>query len=133
VSQSYISTELHVNEFDIKSVFILVYVVMVIEFPPWATKVVVKLRRRFLWRGRRLAKGGTCLVPWGKACHPPGGLGISDLKSLGWALWMHWVWVPTTEPHRPWAKFPVHVSGQGPAFFSLAVVSEVGSRARTLF
>jgi len=62
-----------------------------------------------------------------------GGLGISDLKYLGWALRMRWVWLQKTEPHRPWANFPIQVPGQVQAFFRLAVVSEVGNGANTLF
>ena len=70
----------------------LVYLIMAIDFPPWAIKAVDKIRRGFLWRGRRDAKGGHCLIAWGKVCIPKelGGLGISDLKSLGWALRMRW-------------------------------------------
>ena len=87
----------------------LVYLVMAIEFPPWAIKAVDKFRRGFLWRGRREAKGGHCLVAWGKACRPTEleGLGISDLKSLGWALRMRWVWLQKIEPHRPSVNFPI--------------------------
>jgi hypothetical protein len=36
----------------------LVYLLMAIEFPPWAIKAVDKFRRGFLWRGRKEAKGG---------------------------------------------------------------------------
>jgi hypothetical protein len=34
------------------------------------------------------AKGGHCQVAWGKVCRPMelGGLRISSLKELGWAL-----------------------------------------------
>ena len=113
----------------------LVYLVMAIDFPPWAIKAVDKFRRGFLWRGRKEAKGGHCLVAWGKVSRPPelGGLGISDMKFLGWALRMRWVWLQKTEPHRPWANFPIQVPGQVQAFFRLAVVSEVGNGANTLF
>jgi hypothetical protein len=58
---------------------------------------------------------------------------ISDLKYLGWALQIRWVWLQKTEPYRPWANFPFQVPGQVQAFFRLAVVSEVGNGANTLF
>ena len=71
----------------------LIYLAMAFDFPTWAFKAVDKIRRGFLWRGRKDAKGGHCLVAWVKVCRPPelGGLGISDLKSLGWSLRMRWV------------------------------------------
>jgi hypothetical protein len=80
-------------------------------------------------------KGGHCLVAWGKACRPPelGGLGISDLKNLSWALRMRWIWLKKTEPNRPWANLPVQVPGQVQTFFKLAVILVVGSGANTLF
>jgi hypothetical protein len=108
---------------------------MAFDFPPWAIKAVDKIRRGFLWRGRKDAKGGHCLVAWVKVCQPLelGGLGISDLKSLGWALRMRWVWLQKTEPHRPWAALPLHVLEQVRAFFSVAVSSIVGDGANTLF
>jgi len=110
----------------------LIYLVMAFDFPPWAIREVDKIRRGFLWRGRRDAKGGHCLVAWVKVCLPKelGGLGISDLKSLGWALRMRWVWLKKTEPHRP---LPIHVPEQVRAFFKVAVYSEVGDGTKTLF
>jgi len=63
----------------------LIYILMAIDFPPWAIKAVDKIRRGFLWKGRRDAQGGHCLIAWVKVCRPIelGGLGIADLKSLG--------------------------------------------------
>jgi hypothetical protein len=112
----------------------LIYLVMAIDFPPWAIKAVDKLRRSFLWRGRKDARGGHCLVAWGKVTRPPelGGLDISDLKHLSWALRMRWVWLKKTEPHRPWASLPIQIPDQVNSF-SVAVVSEVGNGNRTLF
>jgi hypothetical protein len=45
-----------------------------------------------MWRGRKDAKGGHCLVAWPVVTQPKelGGLGISDLKTLGWALRVRW-------------------------------------------
>ncbi|GJN27961.1 hypothetical protein PR202_gb16030 [Eleusine coracana subsp. coracana] len=69
----------------------------------WALKAIDKIRRQYMWHGRKEAKGGHCLVAWGKVCRPLelGGLGISSLKELGWALRMRWLWLERTEPDRP--------------------------------
>jgi hypothetical protein len=64
-----------------------VYLAMAIDIPHWAVDAIDKIRKGFLWRGRKEAKGGHCLVVWGKVCRPLqlGGLGISSLPELGWA------------------------------------------------
>jgi hypothetical protein len=62
-----------------------------------------------------------------------GGLGISNLKILGWALRTRWLWLRKTEPHRPWASLEVQVPDQVCVFFAVATVTEVGNGAGTLF
>lgn len=49
-----------------------------------AFKEIDRIKRGFLWKGRKGVKGGHCLVAWPKVCRPPelGGLGISDLQRL---------------------------------------------------
>jgi hypothetical protein len=59
-----------------------------LDLPQWAHKAIDKIRRGYYWRGHKEAKGGHCLVVWDMECRPTnlGGLGISNLKILGWAL-----------------------------------------------
>jgi hypothetical protein len=38
---------------------ILIYVAMATDLPPWALKAIDKIRRAFLWKGRKEAKGGS--------------------------------------------------------------------------
>jgi hypothetical protein len=46
-------------------------------------------------------------------CRPMelGGLGISSLKELGWALRMRWLWLQKTKPNRPWSALPIQIPG----------------------
>jgi hypothetical protein len=62
-----------------------------------------------------------------------GGLGISNLKMLGWALRTCWLWLKKIEPHRPWASLEVQVPDQVRTFFTVAMITEVGNEAGTVF
>jgi hypothetical protein len=108
---------------------------MAMDLPPWALKAIDKIRRAFLWRGRRDARGGHCLVAWPKVTRPPelGALGISSLQQLGWALQMRWLWLQKIEPDRPWAAFQNQVHPSVKAFFAVAIISEVGNGKNTIF
>ena len=112
----------------------LVYVAMATDLPPWAIKAIDKIRRAFLWRGRKDAKGGHCLIAWPKVCRRElGGLGISDLKRLSCALRVRWPWLRKPEPNKPWANLPLQVSKEVECFLSMAVITEVGDGTNTLF
>ena len=81
----------------------LIYLAMAIDLPPWAIKAIDKIRRGFVWRGRKEAKGGHCLIAWPKVCRAKelDGLGISDLKSQSIALRVRWPWLKKSEPNKP--------------------------------
>ena len=114
---------------------VLIYFATALELPPWCLKAVDKIRRNFLWRGRKEAKGGHCLLAWPKVSRPKelGGLGILDLQRFGWALRVRWLWLGKTEPDKPWTTFPVTVHGNAQALFDAAVTTVVGNGANTKF
>ena len=89
---------------------VLIYSVMAVDLPSTTLKDIDKIRRGFLWRGRKNAMGGHCAVAWGSVCRPRelGGLGIFSITELSWALKMRWAWLQKTEPGRPWASLPLH-------------------------
>ena len=108
---------------------------MATYLPPWAIKAIDKIRRAFLWRGRKDAKGGHCLIAWPKVCRHRelGGLGISDLKRLSCALRARWPWLRKSEPNKPWANLPLQVSKEVDCLISMAVITKVGDGSSTLF
>jgi hypothetical protein len=62
-----------------------------------------------------------------------GGLGISSLKELGWALRIRWLWLQKIEPDCPWPTLPIHVPDKAKDLFSAAIQTEVGDWKNTLF
>jgi len=113
----------------------LIYLAMAMDLPSWALRAIDKIRRGFLWKGRKEARGGHCLLAWPKVTRPVelGGLGISNLQQLGWALRMRWLWLQKTEPDKPWTFLPIQVHQSVKSFFSMAVVTQVGNGTNTLF
>jgi len=115
----------------------LVYLAMAVELPPWALRAIDKIRRNFLWRGRKDAKSGHCLLAWPKVCRPVEiiGLGISNLQNLNSALRMRWIWLQKTwlttlvciRNSSSWLCLGLIFHGR------LAVVSEVRNVTSTLF
>jgi hypothetical protein len=81
----------------VKSVLtaIPIYHLITLQCPKWVFKAIDKIRRSFLWKGRKEIKGGHCVVGWTRVCRPlsVGGLGIHNLEILGWALNMRWLWL----------------------------------------
>jgi hypothetical protein len=70
-----------------------------------------KLHRRFLCTGIQRLHGGKCKVNWQSVCRPKnrGGLGISDLEKIGWALRLRWIWFQWKNPDKAWcgSELPV--------------------------
>jgi hypothetical protein len=115
--------------------FVPIYFATTLELPPWCLKAVDKIRRHFLWRGRKETNGGNCLIAWPKVSRPKklGGLGILDLQKFGWALRVRWLWLSKTEPDKLWAAFPVTIHGNAQALFALAVTTTVANGVHTKF
>jgi hypothetical protein len=113
-----------------------IYLMMAMDLPScsWVIKAIDKIRRNFLWRGRKKAIGGHCLVAWNKVTRPIefGGLGILNLHLMSWALRLRWLWLKKTDTGRLWASFKINAHPSVKAF-SAVVSSVVGNGKNTLF
>jgi hypothetical protein len=121
----------------VKSVLsaIPVYHLIALQCHKWVIKAIDKIRRGFLWKGRKNIKGGHCLVGWQKVCLPLtlGGLGVPNLEVMGWSLNMRWLWLKKTQPERLWAFLDVQVHPNAAALFAASVQSVAGSGTDTKF
>ena len=86
-----------------------IYLLIALKVPKWFIRSIDKIRRNFLWKGRKEANGGCCLVAWEKVMRPLdlGGLGIHNLEIMSWALQMRWLWIEKTNPDAlGWSEDP---------------------------
>jgi hypothetical protein len=70
----------------------ITYAAIALDLPLWAIKVIEKILRGFLWKGRKEANGGHCLLAWPKVARPKelGRLGVFDIRRLSLALRARW-------------------------------------------
>jgi hypothetical protein len=80
-----------------------VYILIAINVSKLVTKSIDKIRRGFLWKGRKNVTARSCLVSWEIITRPLklGGLGVSNLQFKSWALQAKWLWLEKTDPSRP--------------------------------
>ena len=103
--------------------------------PKWVIKAIDKIRRAFLWKGRKEINGVSCLVAWEKVARHInlGGRGIPNLHVWSWALQMRCLWFQKTIPSKPWVglEIPEHFNSKN--LFANALLSQVGNGSNTLF
>jgi hypothetical protein len=85
--------------------------------------------------GSEAVHGGKCLVAWGYVQRPLslGGLGVKDLKLMGHALQLRWLWLQHTDPSRPWASMPVPKDVVTQTFFIASVAVTLRNGTSMLF
>jgi hypothetical protein len=96
---------------------------------------IEKILRGFLWKSRRDARGGHCLVAWDRVCMPNElkGLGIINLRKMNLALRVCWVWLSRVEASQPWKEFEIQLPPMVMKFFEAATSSVLGDGASTFF
>lgn len=93
------------------------------------------MQRIFLWCGKDEANDGQCAVAWASVCTSrwAGGLGISDLHWLNYALQARWPWLERTDTSRPWKGFKIKIPEDAWVIFITAVITHVGDGRSALF
>jgi hypothetical protein len=88
-----------------------------------------------LWTGIEVVEGGKCLVAWSRVQRPLqlGGLGVPDLKLMGWALRLRWLWLQRVDQAKPWAAQPLHEDAVTMTFFNSSIRCVMGDSRSTWF
>jgi hypothetical protein len=75
-----------------------IYTSISIRVPPWFIRSCHKIMSVFLWIGMDTIQNGKTLVSWSRVQCPLrlGGLGILDMRLLGVALRVCWMWLLKT-------------------------------------
>jgi hypothetical protein len=79
--------------------------------------------------------GGHCLLTWPKVTRPKdlGGLGISDLRIMSWALRARWPWLQKSDRTKPWSDFQIQTCDIVQSLVVAAVITHLGDGSDTLF
>jgi hypothetical protein len=112
-----------------------VHVSLAVKISPSILRAIDKLRRAFIWADSDQVHGGRCLVAWAKVTHPVelGGLGVTDLTKMGYALRLRWEWLAREDPDRSWALLPSKPENITQSMFAVSVSVAVGDGSCALF
>jgi hypothetical protein len=112
-----------------------IFLLIALKIPKWVINSTDKIRRGFIWKGRKEVNGGNCLVSWDIVTRPLdlGGLGISNLLYQSWALQAKWLWLEKTDPNKPWSGLDLPIQQHVKRFFTSSIVTLVGNGYNTLF
>jgi hypothetical protein len=112
-----------------------IYTTICMGLPAWMHKGLVRIAKAFMWSGSNVVQAGKCLVAWERVQHPLhlGGLGVLDVKKMGMALQLQWLWYQCTDPSKPWASLPFKEDSVTTAFFKTSIQCQVENGSSTLF
>jgi hypothetical protein len=102
---------------------------------PWIYRAIHRLWHGFISMGPNSASRGQCMVAWSKVTHllELGGLGVSDLTTLGYVLQLRWEWILITNPSRMWLSIPSKSEPIVCAMFQVSTTVQVGNKTWSLF
>ncbi|KAM0909610.1 hypothetical protein ACQ4PT_014711 [Festuca glaucescens] len=120
----------------IKSVItsIPIYLSIAMELPAWLLQFLEKRICAFFWKGSEAVSGGHCLVTWDQVCRPVeyGGLGVLNLKLLGFALRARWLWLRRMR-RGCWTDLPLQVEPEVQGLFDASTRVVLGDGRTSLF
>jgi hypothetical protein len=114
---------------------LLVHISICCCLSAWAIEEIDRRRHAFLWTGTESVSGRRCKLAWPIVCAPKehGGLGIPDLRVLGYALRLRWEWLRRTEPGSAWALLSSTPERKVSTMFSASVSVEIGDGSSVRF
>ena len=113
----------------------LSYHLMVFPLFTWARRKIDKIRISFLWKGKKNANGGHCLVNWPTVTKLKdlGGLGVPDLDRFGRALRLRWLLQEWVEESKPWLGSELPCSDVDCLLFNSSITITLGDGAKAHF
>jgi hypothetical protein len=104
------------------------------DLPQWLLDFIDKRICAFFWKGLESINGGQCLVAWERVCRPVeyGGLGILNLKLLGYALRIRWLWLQKIQDGC-WTGLQLNPELEVQAMFDKSIRMIVGDGRMALF
>jgi hypothetical protein len=101
----------------------------------WVHKAITKIIKAFLWTGTEVVQSGKCLLAWDRVQCPKelGGLGILDLRRMGIALWLRWLWLQHADASCPWSSLPIKEDKLTTTFFKESTECFIGNGRSTYF
>jgi hypothetical protein len=109
-----------------------IFALMSLDVQAETLLAIEKILHGLLWKGRRDAHGGHCLVAWDQP-KELGKLGIIILRNMNIVLKTRWLWLSRVEASRSWREFDIQVPPMVTKVFEAATSSVVGDGASTFF
>jgi hypothetical protein len=112
-----------------------IYVSISLQLPSWVHKALQKIFKAFLWTGTDMISGDKCLVAWSRVQRPMhmGGLGVLDLRLMGIALRVRWMWLQRIDSIRPWSVMLLETNPWMQAFFRASTIFVLGDGSSFFF
>jgi hypothetical protein len=106
-----------------------IYTSISLGLPQWLYRALRKVMTMFLWTCSDLVQKEKCLVAWQYIERPLhlGGLGVMNLKRLGMALCLRWMWFHRIDPSRPWSSLPITEDKCTTSFFNASLKITLGN------